>query len=60
MCCESFHDVCKSNHYAIHLKLIKHCLVNYISIKLEVKVGLLRKLSTEELMLLNCGVGEDS
>ena len=22
--------------------------------------GLLRKLSTEELMLLNCGVGEDS
>ena len=25
-----------------------------------VKVGLWRKLSTEELMLLNCGVGEDS
>ena len=24
------------------------------------RVGLLRKLSTEELMLLNCGVGEDS
>ena len=24
------------------------------------KVGLRRKLSTEELMLLNCGVGEDS
>ena len=24
------------------------------------KVGLQRKLSTEELMLLNCGVGEDS
>ena len=23
------------------------------------RVGLLRKLSTEELMLLNCGVGED-
>ena len=23
-------------------------------------VGLLRKLSTEELMLLNCGVGKDS
>ena len=25
-----------------------------------VTVGLQRKLSTEELMLLNCGVGEDS
>ena len=25
-----------------------------------VRVGLCRKLSTEELMLLNCGVGEDS
>ena len=27
---------------------------------LDVKVGLLRKLSAEELVLLNCGVGEDS
>ena len=27
---------------------------------MDVKVGLLGKLSTEELMLLNCGVGEDS
>ena len=27
---------------------------------MDVKVGLWRKLSTEELMLLNCGVGEDS
>ena len=26
----------------------------------DVRVGLKRKLSTEELMLLNCGVGEDS
>ena len=25
-----------------------------------VRVGLYRKLSSEELMLLNCGVGEDS
>jgi len=24
------------------------------------RVGLYRKLSTEELMLLNCGVGEES
>ena len=27
---------------------------------MDVKVGLQRKLSAEELMLLNCGVGEDS
>ena len=27
---------------------------------MDVRVGLLRKLSTRELMLLNCGVGEDS
>ena len=27
---------------------------------MDVRVGLCRKLSTEELMLLNCGVGEDS
>ena len=27
---------------------------------IDVRVGLWRRLSTEELMLLNCGVGEDS
>ena len=27
---------------------------------MDVKVGLLRKLSAEELVLLNCDVGEDS
>ena len=27
---------------------------------MDVKVGLWRKLSTKELMLLNCGIGEDS
>ena len=27
---------------------------------MEVRVGLQRKLSAKELMLLNCGVGEDS
>ena len=27
---------------------------------MDVRVGLQRKLSTEELVLLNCGVGEDS
>jgi len=27
---------------------------------MDVRVGPLRKLSAEEMMLLNCGVGEDS
>jgi len=27
---------------------------------MDVRVGLQRKLSAEELMLLNCGAGEDS
>ena len=27
---------------------------------MDVRVGLKRKLSTEELMLLNCGVGEEN
>ena len=27
---------------------------------IDVRVGLYRKLSAKELMLLNCGVGEDS
>ena len=27
---------------------------------MDVRVGLLRKLNAKELMLLNCGVGEDS
>ena len=27
---------------------------------MDVRVGLLKKLNAKELMLLNCGVGEDS
>ena len=27
---------------------------------MDVRIGLRRRLSTKELMLLNCGVGEDS
>ena len=37
----------------------KFCLVKAMSCT-DVRAGLQRKLSTEELMLLNCGVGEDS
>ena len=29
-------------------------------VMMDVRVGLYRKLRAEELMLLNCGVGEDS
>ena len=35
-------------------------LLAYSQSCMDVRVGLWRKLSTEELMLLNCGVGEDS
>ena len=41
----------------------KVCLVKamvFLWSCMDVRVGLCRKLSTEELMLLNCGVGEDS
>ena len=41
----------------------KVCLVKAMVFqwsRMDVRVGLERKLSTEELMLLNCGVGEDS
>ena len=40
----------------------KVCLVKAMvfPVVMDVRVGLWRKLSTEELMLLNCGVGEDS
>ena len=33
---QSFHDVCKSNHYVVHLKIIHVLYVNYTSIKLEI------------------------
>ena len=41
----------------------KVCLVKamvFPVVMMDVRVGPLRKLSTKELMLLNCGVGEDS
>ena len=37
----------------------KHLLISSAVICMDVRVGLYRKLSAEELMLLNCGVGED-
>ena len=41
----------------------KFCLVKamvFPVVIMDVRVGLSRKLSAEELMFLNCGVGEDS
>ena len=41
----------------------KVCLVKALVfpvVTYNVKIGLYRKLKAEELMLLNCGVGEDS
>ena len=40
----------------------KVCLVKAMvfPVTMDVRVGLQRKLSAEELMLLSCGVGEDS
>ena len=41
----------------------KVCLVKamvFLWSCMDVRVGLRRRLSAEELMLLNCGVGEDS
>ena len=53
-----------------HIKKQRHYFVNkgpssqgYVFFQwscMDVRVGPQRRLSTEELMLLNCGVGEDS
>ena len=43
--------------------LTKVCLIKamvFPVVMYELRVGLYRKLSPEELMLLNCGIGEDS
>ena len=41
-----------------HIYALIYCIFQWSY--MDVKVGLWRKLSAEELMLLNCGVGEDS
>ena len=43
---------------ATKVRLVKAMVFPVIC--MNVRIGLQRKLSTEELMLLNCGVGEDS
>ena len=47
--------------YFIVCSLTNHCYFWFFQWScMVVRVGLWRKLSTEKLMLLNCGVGEDS
>jgi len=44
-----------------HIKKQRHHFIVFlVVICMDVKVGSLRKLSAKELMLLNCGAGEDS
>ena len=56
----SLDSILKSRDITLSTKV---CLVKAMVFQwlcMDVRVGLQRKLSTEELMLLNCGVGEDS
>ena len=41
------------------VRLVK-AMIFPVVMYMDVRVGLQRKLSAEELMLLNCGVGKDS
>ena len=50
----------KQRHYFVHKGPSKSRLSFFQWSCMDVRVGLERKLSAEELMLLNCGVGEDS
>ena len=49
----------KQRHYFAHKGMYSQSY-GFSSSCMDVRVRLERKLSTEELMLLNCGVGEDS
>ena len=56
----SLDSILKSRDITLSTKV---CLVKstvFPVVSMDVRVGLYRKLSTKELMLLNCGVGEDS
>ena len=56
----NLHSILKSrdNTLPTEVRLIK-AMVSLVVIY-DVRVGIQRKLSTKELMLLNCGVAEDS
>ena len=50
----------KQRHYVVNKGPSSKAMVFQVAVYGDVRVGLYRKLSTKELMLLNCGVGKDS
>ena len=50
----------KSRHYFATKVCLVKAMIFFQESYMDVRVGLYRKLSTDELMLLNCGVGKDS
>ena len=57
----SLGSILKSRDITLQTKIhVVKTIVFLVVICMDVKVGSLRKLSAKELMLLNCGVGEDS
>ena len=53
-------SIIKSSDITLPPKVRLAKAVVFLQSCLDVRVGLQKKLSTEELVLLNCGVGEDS
>ena len=54
-------NILKSRNTTLPTKVhLVKTMVFPVVIGMDVRVGLLRKLNAEELMLLNCGAGEDS
>ena len=53
-------NTCKLKKNSSQIWLLSYNLTITNLVIMDVRVGLERKLSTEELMLLSCGVGEDS
>ena len=53
-------SILKSRDITLSTKVHLVKAMVFQSSHMDVRVGLQRKLSAEELMLLNCGVGEDS
>ena len=56
----NLHSILKSRDITLSTKVHLVKAMVFPVVMLDVRVGLERKLSTEELMLLICGVGEDS
>ena len=52
-------DIKKQRHYFVE-KVLSSQSYDFLAVMYGVRVGLQRKLRAEELMLLNCDVGEDS